>query len=159
MPDQDKLDQTELARDGEIEEESSAEQEYTNFQLACDFVDDAIDAVDRISDLSIEALIVLTVLRIVRHPEDFKVNITRASRMVVIELDVHEDDLGPVIGRYGHTVDSLRDIARSAAGDSGVDYDIVPLENGKPPPSRNRRYSRNRDLRSGRQKRSYRRSH
>jgi len=125
--------------DEEIER-SDEELQPPGFQCAADFVDAEIDLLDdgSISDLSVEALVTLTVLRIVDNPDELRVNITRASRMTVIELDVHEDDLGKVIGKYGHTIDAIRSIARSAAGESPIEYDIVPLEKGKPP-ARNRR--------------------
>lgn len=141
MSDQDQANE-EVSEDIEAVERSDDEGN-SGFQYALDFVDAEIDLLDdgNISELSIEALVTLIVLRIVDHPEDMRVNVTHASRMVVIELDVKEDDLGKVIGRHGHTVDAIRSIARSAAGESPIEYDIVPLEKGKPP-VRNRRQRR-----------------
>jgi predicted RNA-binding protein YlqC (UPF0109 family) len=140
-------------------EERSDSNSNADFQDATDFVDAEIDSVDDINDLSVEALVVLSVLRIVNHPEELRVNIIRASRMVIIELDVKEEDLRYVIGKEGHTVDAVRSVARAASGDSAVEYDIVLLQKGKRPVSgRRRRSYANRDTsQSGRhyRRRSY----
>ncbi|MGW8179674.1 MAG: KH domain-containing protein [bacterium] len=143
----------------DIEEvERSDDAPHTSFQNALDFVDAEIDALNDgdISELPIEALVALVVLRIVEHPQDVRLNITRASRLVVIELDVNTEDLGKVIGKQGHTVDAIRSIARSAAGESSIEYDIVPLEKGKPPARSRRRPRGNYHNNWSRHRRGYR---
>ena len=137
------------------EEKGSDENTTADFQNASEFVDNEIDYVDDICELSIEALVVLSVLRVANHPEALRVNIIRASRLVIIELDVKEEDLAQVIGKDGHTIDSVRDIARCVSGDSGMEYDVVLLQKGKRPNrGRRRRYSSNRNNpRGGRNRR------
>lgn len=138
----------ELPSDDTPTEKGSDAQGTADFQRASEFVDNEIDSVDDISKLSIEALVVLSVLRITNHSDELRVNIVRASRLVIIELDVKEEDLGQVIGKDGHTVDAVRSIARSASGDSGVEYDIMLLEKGRRPPRVRRRRSPDRNNRS-----------
>jgi len=102
------------------------------FVSAIDYVDAEIDLVDCISDLSVEGLVALTVLQVTHNPEAVKVNVTKASRLVVMEFDVDKDDIRYVIGRGGHTIDAIRSIARSVLGESEVEYLISVLEDGKP---------------------------
>jgi predicted RNA-binding protein YlqC (UPF0109 family) len=131
----------EIPSDETPTEKGSDAQSTAGFQSASEFLDNEIDSVEDISELSIEALVVLSILRIVNHSKELRVNIIRASRLVIIELDVKEEDLGQVIGKDGHTVDAVRSIARSASGDSGVEYDIMLLEKGRRPQRGRRRRS------------------
>jgi predicted RNA-binding protein YlqC (UPF0109 family) len=103
-----------------------------HFTSASEFVDAEIDLVDYISDLSVEALVALSVLQVVSNPAEVRVSVTKASRLVVIEFDVCESDIGQVIGRGGHTIDAIRSLAKSALGESDVEYLISVLEDGKP---------------------------
>jgi len=118
---------------GDTLPEDRADETPSDFQNAVEFVDVAIDDAEEISDLSVEALVVLNVLRIVKQPQKVRVNITRSQRLVVIELDVPDSDLGPLIGREGHTIDAIRDIAIASSGGSEIKYVIYPLEDGRPP--------------------------
>jgi uncharacterized protein len=45
---------------------------------------------------------------LVDHPEDVKVNSVEGSQVTVLELRVHPDDLGKVIGRQGRTAKAIR---------------------------------------------------
>jgi predicted RNA-binding protein YlqC (UPF0109 family) len=121
----------------DIEELGEDEEELTHSKpgslRALDFVDDSIDAVDYISELSVEALVALNVLRITKHPEDVLVNITKSQRLIIMEFDVHKSDLAALIGKEGNTINSVRSIARAAAGNSEIKYVIYPLEEGRPP--------------------------
>lgn len=49
-----------------------------------------------------------TVKLIVDHPENVSVNKIESSRSIVIEVKVHKDDRGKVIGRKGATIIALR---------------------------------------------------
>ena len=52
---------------------------------------------------------------LVDHPEDVQVRAIEGEQVTVLELRVHPDDLGKVIGRQGRTAKSMRTIL-SAAG-------------------------------------------
>ena len=52
---------------------------------------------------------------LVDHPENVQVKSVDGEQVTVLELRVHSDDLGKVIGRQGRTAKSMRTIL-SAAG-------------------------------------------
>jgi len=64
---------------------------------------------------------------LVDHPEDVDVRIVDGERAKVLELRVHPDDLGQVIGKHGRTVKSMRTLLSVAATKSNcrVVLDIV----------------------------------
>jgi predicted RNA-binding protein YlqC (UPF0109 family) len=45
---------------------------------------------------------------LVDHPEDVKVSTVEGSQVTVLELRVHPEDLGKVIGRQGRTAKAIR---------------------------------------------------
>ena len=45
---------------------------------------------------------------LVDHPEDVQVQSVEGSQVTVLELRVHPDDLGKVIGRQGRTAKAIR---------------------------------------------------
>jgi uncharacterized protein len=45
---------------------------------------------------------------LVDHPEDVQVKSTQGAQMTVLELRVHAEDLGKVIGRQGRTAKAIR---------------------------------------------------
>jgi predicted RNA-binding protein YlqC (UPF0109 family) len=53
---------------------------------------------------------------IVDHPEAVQVKEIEGERACIIEIKVHADDTGKVIGREGKIINSLRQIVRAAAG-------------------------------------------
>ncbi|MBI5505206.1 MAG: KH domain-containing protein [Deltaproteobacteria bacterium] len=52
---------------------------------------------------------------LVTHPESVEVHETVAEHATTIELRVHKEDLGRVIGKQGRTAKSLRTIINAAA--------------------------------------------
>ncbi len=61
---------------------------------------------------------------IVEHPDDVRVRMVDGRRGQRLEVRVHPDDLGTVIGRGGRTAKALRQIITSIGG-RGVRVDIV----------------------------------
>ncbi len=108
------------------------EHTYDDFVSALDFVAGELEAAVPLSSVSVEGLVTLAILRIVRSPAAVRVNVTRAHRMIILEYDVRTEDIGQVIGKGGHTIDSIRSLAKSAAGSTDVEYVIYLLEEGKP---------------------------
>ena len=45
---------------------------------------------------------------LVDHPEDVQVKSVEGSQVIVLELRVHAEDLGKVIGRQGRTAKAIR---------------------------------------------------
>jgi predicted RNA-binding protein YlqC (UPF0109 family) len=61
---------------------------------------------------------------IVDHPDDVNVDLRERRGGRVLEVRVHPDDLGKVIGRAGRTAKALRSVM-TAIGGRGVRVDLV----------------------------------
>ena len=61
---------------------------------------------------------------IVDNPDDVVVDLVNGRRGKTLEVRVHPDDLGTVIGRGGRTAKALRQVITSIGG-RGVRVDIV----------------------------------
>lgn len=64
---------------------------------------------------------------IVDHPDEVQVESRNLRRGRVLEVRVHPDDLGKVIGRNGRTARSLRTVV-GALGGRGVRVDLVDVD-------------------------------
>jgi predicted RNA-binding protein YlqC (UPF0109 family) len=65
---------------------------------------------------------------IVDHDEDVVVRRKELRRGELLEVRVHPDDLGRVIGRSGRTASALRTVVGALAGSSNVRVDIVDTD-------------------------------
>ncbi len=61
---------------------------------------------------------------IVDHPEDVTVDLLTNRRGKTLEIRVHPDDLGKVIGRGGRTAKALRQVMTGVGG-RGLRVDVV----------------------------------
>jgi predicted RNA-binding protein YlqC (UPF0109 family) len=64
---------------------------------------------------------------IVDHPDDVQVDLRTLRRGQVLEVRVHPDDLGKVIGRAGRTAKALRTVM-TALGGRGIRVDLVDTD-------------------------------
>jgi uncharacterized protein len=64
---------------------------------------------------------------IVDHPDDVEVDLRNQRRGRVLEVRVHPDDLGKVIGRAGRTAKALRTVM-AALGGRGIRVDLVDAD-------------------------------
>jgi predicted RNA-binding protein YlqC (UPF0109 family) len=64
---------------------------------------------------------------IVEHPDDVQVDLRTQRRGRVLEVRVHPDDLGKVIGRGGRTARALRTVM-AALGGRGLRVDLVDVD-------------------------------
>jgi predicted RNA-binding protein YlqC (UPF0109 family) len=64
---------------------------------------------------------------IVDHPDDVQVDLRTLRRGQVLEVRVHPEDLGKVIGRAGRTAKALRTIM-TALGGRGIRVDLVDVD-------------------------------
>jgi predicted RNA-binding protein YlqC (UPF0109 family) len=78
-----------------------------------------------VSDLA-EALEHL-VRGIVTHPDEVSVDLVTNRRGRTLEVRVHPDDLGKVIGRNGRTATALRTVIGGVGG-RGVRVDVVDTD-------------------------------
>ncbi|WP_400999121.1 RNA-binding protein [Agromyces sp. GXQ0307] len=65
---------------------------------------------------------------IVDHPDEVKVVSASSARGEVLEVHVHPEDLGRVIGRSGRTAKSLRTIVAALADGRRVRVDVVDTD-------------------------------
>jgi predicted RNA-binding protein YlqC (UPF0109 family) len=66
---------------------------------------------------------------IVRHPDDVAVRDKQLRRGTVLEVWVHPDDLGKVIGRNGRTATALRTVIGALGGkDDHTRIDFVDVD-------------------------------
>ena len=75
---------------------------------------------------------------IVGHPDDVRVVSRMLRRGNVLEVRVHPDDLGKVIGRGGRTARALRTVVGSLAGNRHIRIDL--LETGETKADKKDRY-------------------
>lgn len=64
---------------------------------------------------------------IVENPDDVRVELLTTRRGRTLEVHVHPDDLGKVIGRGGRTATALRTVM-SGIGGRGVRVDVVDTD-------------------------------
>lgn len=64
---------------------------------------------------------------IVEHPDEVKVQARTLRRGRILEVRVHPEDLGKVIGRGGRTARALRTVV-TALGGRGVRVDLVDVD-------------------------------
>ena len=62
---------------------------------------------------------------IVDHPDDASVTERSTSRGDLLEVHVHPDDLGRVIGRNGRTANALRTLVKALADGKKVRVELV----------------------------------
>jgi hypothetical protein len=68
---------------------------------------------------------------IVDHPEDVRVDMVDNRRGQRLEIRVHPDDLGRVIGRNGRTAKALRQVMNGvgeSVGARGIRVDVVDVD-------------------------------
>ena len=57
---------------------------------------------------------------LVDHPDDVTVRVIEGERTKVLELKVHPDDMGQVIGKQGRTAKAIRTMLSAAATKENV---------------------------------------
>jgi predicted RNA-binding protein YlqC (UPF0109 family) len=65
---------------------------------------------------------------IVEHPDDVVVRRKTLRRGDLLEVRVHPEDLGRVIGRSGRTASALRTVVGALSGGPGMRIDIVDTD-------------------------------
>jgi predicted RNA-binding protein YlqC (UPF0109 family) len=65
---------------------------------------------------------------IVDHPDEVQVTERNSQRGDVLEVRVHPDDLGRVIGRSGRTAKALRTLVTALADGRRVRVDVVDTD-------------------------------
>jgi uncharacterized protein len=65
--------------------------------------------------------------QLVDHPDDVRIEAEEDDREVVLNLHVHDEDLGKVIGKRGRTAKAIRTLVKAAGSldDENVTVEIV----------------------------------
>lgn len=65
--------------------------------------------------------------QLVDHPDDVRIEVDESDRDTVLELHVHDEDLGKVIGKRGRTAKAIRTVVKAAGAldDENVTVEIV----------------------------------
>ena len=70
-----------------------------------------------------ENLVSFIAQSLVEHPEDVKVNrVENTPEDITIELRVHQEDMGKVIGKQGRIAKSIRTVVKAAATKEGKHF-------------------------------------
>lgn len=75
----------------------------------------------------LEAALEHLVRGIVDHPDEVRVDLRAGRRGRTLEIRVHPEDLGKVIGRGGRTARALRTVMAGVGG-RGVRVDVVDVD-------------------------------
>lgn len=72
-------------------------------------------------------LLIFIAKSLVEHPKAVEVTETEREDSVLLELHVHEDDMGKVIGKQGKIAKAIRSVMKAAAGkrNTKVIVDII----------------------------------
>ncbi len=73
---------------------------------------------------SLKDVLIGMVSSIVDHPEKVEVNVVPASYRLLAELHTDGNDVGQVIGKSGHVVESIRSILAAYGGKHGIKIDL-----------------------------------
>jgi predicted RNA-binding protein YlqC (UPF0109 family) len=76
----------------------------------------------------LESALTHLVKGIVDHPDDVRVASSTSARGEVLEVRVHPEDLGRVIGRAGRTAKALRTLVSALADGKRVRVDVVDTD-------------------------------
>lgn len=73
-------------------------------------------------------LIEFVAKKLVAHPEDVQVRVIDSDEGQVLELRVHEEDMGRVIGKSGRTAKAIRSLLSAAASKANVRANLTIIE-------------------------------
>ena len=68
---------------------------------------------------------------IVGNPDEVRVRSKPLRRGTLLEVRVHPDDLGRVIGRSGRTANALRTVVKALADGRPIRVDVVDVDRGR----------------------------
>lgn len=76
----------------------------------------------------LKELVEFIACKLADDPRDVEVQEVEGERVTILELRVHPEDLGKVIGRQGRTAQALRTLLGAAASESGKKVTLEILE-------------------------------
>lgn len=65
---------------------------------------------------------------LVDHPDDVQIEMIEGERSFILQLKVHPDDIGKVIGKQGRIAQALRTLVKAAATKQGKNAIVEILD-------------------------------
>lgn len=65
--------------------------------------------------------------QIVEHPEEVEVKEVESDNTTIYEVSVHNEDMGRVIGKNGHTANAIRTLLSAASAKEGGKRSILEI--------------------------------
>lgn len=78
--------------------------------------------------VALDAALEHLVKAIVDHPDEVQIDVRETDRGEVLDVRVHPEDLGRVIGRNGRTAQSLRTVVGALSEGRRVRIDVVDTD-------------------------------
>jgi len=75
-----------------------------------------------------EKYIEFIIKNLVNHPEEIKINRIDGTKETIIEIRVHQDDVGKVIGKNGSVVRALRTIISAVGNREKKNYILEVID-------------------------------
>jgi uncharacterized protein len=72
-----------------------------------------------------ERVLTFVARQLVDHPDEVDVTPVEGDRQLTLELRVHGDDVGKVIGKRGRTAKALRTLVKAASEGGNVHVEII----------------------------------
>lgn len=73
-------------------------------------------------------LLELLAKKLVSNPESVSVNEIEGEQSIILELKVHEEDMGKIIGKEGRIIKALRTVIRAMANRNGQNVTIEIIQ-------------------------------
>jgi predicted RNA-binding protein YlqC (UPF0109 family) len=67
----------------------------------------------------VKELLELIVRNLVDHPDEVEISQVEGEKSLILEVKVHQDDMGKVIGKQGKIAKSIRTVVKAAAAKQG----------------------------------------
>ncbi len=75
-----------------------------------------------------EGLVRHLITPLVKHPESISIDVTEGEASIVLELDVHEDDLALFHADDGRVLRNVRTVLSAAAGSKKATIDLADAD-------------------------------
>lgn len=82
----------------------------------------------RVRQLKMKDLLEYLAKALVDNPDDVQIEMIEGERSVILQLKVHPDDIGKVIGKQGRIAQALRTLVKAAATKQGKNAIVEILD-------------------------------
>lgn len=89
---------------------------------------DAPDDINRVPGSTARDVVEYVVRELVEDPDSVSVEVVEDRGRVEFQVETAPDDVGRIIGRRGHVIQSIRTLARAAAAKEGLEADVEIID-------------------------------